>query len=330
MIKSFDLFNPYPNKEVTTLYCKIITDSLATNGFCIKPIDKIVNNNNETKGIIVVTLRDAVRAKKANYGFVITWIQGIEPEEYWLNHKDVLRLFYYSIRERIALRSSDFLLYCSETMKKHYERKYLFKTKNYYIMPCFNDVINETTVFSEKNNTFAYVGSLEKWQCYERTVKLYKTIERSISDAKLCVYTKDKTAALQMLLKYEIKNYEIEYINSLDLANELKKAKFGFCIRDDIEVNRVATPTKLSNYVSLGIVPLYSKCLNSFYSKSKDNPYCICVDDSNWIDQVKSLAKAGLCYDNVMKSFFATYKDYYSRDYHVKKLSRVLYKLLIQ
>ena len=324
MIDSFDYYNPDPNHEVTEYYCSIIIKSLGYFNIEVSSISQIVEKDNSDKGIIVVTLRDALLAKKAKYGYVITWIQGIEPEEYWLKHSDLCRYVYYSFRESRALKATDLILYCSEAMKRHYEKKYFFNSKIDYIMPCFNDEVSLDRSIHQKENVFAYAGSLEKWQCFEKTVLLYKSIERHIPNAKMCVYVKDSKTAKELLDKYEIENYEIAYFNHKDLEYELKKAKFGFCIRDDIEVNRVATPTKLSNYISLGIIPVYSKCLSSFYNKSKNNPYCVCVDEDGWLDKIINISNMEIDCSELLQSYSEFYRDYYSKEYHSDKLIQIM------
>lgn len=49
------------------------------------------------------------------------------------------------------------------------------------------------------------------------------------------------------------------------MKQEMKKAKFVFCIREDIAGNHVATPTKLSSYVCNGVFPVYSSCMKAFH-----------------------------------------------------------------
>lgn len=48
------------------------------------------------------------------------------------------------------------------------------------------------------------------------------------------------------------------------MSEALADVKFGFVLRNDVPVNRVATPTKLSSYLSAGVIPVFSKYLKDF------------------------------------------------------------------
>lgn len=63
------------------------------------------------------------------------------------------------------------------------------------------------------------------------------------------------------------------------MTDTLRDVKFGFVLRDDIAVNNVATPTKLSSYLSAGVIPIYSSALKDFYEKTKFMHCFVLVDD---------------------------------------------------
>ena len=127
----FDIYNPYKNQSVTTEYVSIIKDSLNAAGIDTKMTDTISKESaKKAEGIITITTRAAIKARKNGYKKVILWIQGVWPEESYMYHNSKFRYKVISYVEKKGIKAADFIFFCSDTMKKHYEKKYkLFWTK---------------------------------------------------------------------------------------------------------------------------------------------------------------------------------------------------------
>ena len=138
------------------------------------------------------------------------------------------------------------------------------------------------------------------------------------------VFARQKDLAKEILEKYQVKNYSIDYVCQERLKEEFRTAKFGFCIRDDIEVNRVATPTKLSNYIANGIIPIYSRCIDSFAKQSDGFKFGLCVDDNDFIDKIVRLCTSEISIVQVTEEILRCYGDYYSSIYYIKRLVNLL------
>lgn len=328
-LKEFIIYNPHSNTDVTAYYVDIIGKCLVELGFNVKNSFKLGDETRDI-GIIVVDLKDAIEARKVGYGYVIYWIQGVAPEEIFLKKKDILRYLLYTYREYKALKSADFVFYCSERMKFHYRNKYHIGVNDFYVMPCFNEEINPQNILEKeyKENIFIYAGSMEKWQNFEKTVLYYKSIEDNVHDAVFKVFCKDKVEAERILTKYGIKKYFIDYVNPKQLSDEIKRAKFGFCLREDITVNKVATPTKLSNYISNGVMPIYSECLDSFYVQAKGSRYCFNTNEHDCFSRIIKMCKIELAGEDILEDYRKCFGDYYSSEYHKNKIKEILFNIL--
>ena len=213
----------------------------------------------------------------------IVWFQGVSPEESFMSHKSHVRSALISQIEKIVLKKAKLVFLVSEAMKRHYENKYKIDlSAKCFIMPCFNETgVYEDAFSSEKYeaNSFLYVGSLLPWQCFEETVDLYSRIERqSTKPTKFYVFTQQKEEALNILQRYHVKHYVIDCVSKEELSNRIKHMKYGFVIREDSVVNNVATPTKFSNYLANGIIPIYSSSLRSFAAFDEGNNLGIVCD----------------------------------------------------
>ncbi len=204
------------------------------------------------------------------YRNIAVWMQGIHPEESYLNNRSKVRYVLLSAMECAVLRKAQCVFAVSDEMVRYYERKYRLDLRNKcFIMPCFNETGINERAFGNKDEhveRFVYIGSLSKWQCFEETVRVYAKVEElSSSPVSLTVLTKEQERAKEILERYGVRNFEVDHTEPEKLQSRLAGMKYGFVLRNDIAVNRVATPTKLANYLAAGIIPVYSSCLKSFH-----------------------------------------------------------------
>lgn len=200
----------------------------------------------------------------------IVWIQGVLPEESYMRNRSRLRTAVLSGIERYVLKRADYVLFVSDEMKRHYEEKYgLSFAGRCFVMPCFNELETLPEAFADggkySRNTMLYVGSLNRWQCFEETAALVKKVqERMGEDIPFHVFTRDRDEAQSVLELHGVRQYRVDFAAAEELKHRIAAYKYGFVLRKDHVVNRVATPTKFSNYISCGIIPIYSSCLKSF------------------------------------------------------------------
>jgi hypothetical protein len=257
----------------------------------------------------------------------VWWIQGIRPEESYAVHKSWLRKFVLEIIEYIEVRKTIFPIFVSDAMKEHYESKYKIKFKNYYIMPCCNDSFKPTS-FREpekyEKNTFCYAGSLDTWQCVDEALMLYKKLEDVDSSAKLILLVKDKEKAIELLNKYGIKNYEIDFVPVSELPNKLKPVKFGFIIRENLALNRVATPTKLMTYMGNGVIPIVSDCLDGLLENVGKSKFVVKISDSQDERPILEFINQTINADEIENDYEKIYREHYDAEIHIKNMINVL------
>lgn len=311
-----DIYNPYDNTSVTRDYIAIIESSLRElNVSCVNIKRLIREKDTKNRAVVVITALDVLKARLAGYRYIIFWAQGIAPEESFMRHHSSLRTMILSIIEYVALRTADFIFFVSDEMKAHYMEKYKIKFDDFYIMPCFNEELEEQSVLEHdySDNRFVYAGSMAAWQCFEKTVLLYKKMEEKYANqVNFRVLTFDVDKAREILLQNHIRNFSIASVPKEEVKKEMKKAKFGFCIREDIAVNRVATPTKLSSYVCNGVFPIYSSYIKAFHKLASGCRYCLCEDDKNLMDRMDEMIGKEIDKKGVFDEFKRVFGNYYS------------------
>ena len=323
------------NVSATEFYYNIIQQALK------KRYDLIYDGFEESelpakKDILIVcgSCTQMLRIWKKGYRKIVTWYQGTLPEESYMRNHSWLRKKVLSCIEKFALEHSVGNIVVSEAMIDHYENTYKLKLNNTYVMPCYNVEFQKECIISKnpESRVFVYAGGLSKWQCIDQMLRLYKRIEDRVEGrTKLLFFTPEIEKAKQLVADNGILNCEVSCVHYSELAEKMKQAKFGFALREDTVVNRVATPTKLANYVASGIIPVYSECIHDFYKQSSSNPYQIAIHDVNNIkdDEVDRIIKLmdKTIDGEILQASMHTYFDkYYNTEWHINNLAEMLGK----
>lgn len=323
------------NTTVTNYYFNILKQSAELVTKDVRVVDDIkkINNYNVTDIIVVGSILKAFTLLLRGYKNIVVWFQGAVPEESYMKNKSKIRMMILEIIEKYVLKKSALRIFVSEAMKSHYEDKYnLNFSDKYYLMPCYNTELHKDSFFTDNkynHNIFVYAGGLSVWQCFDETLRIYKIVEDlNYPNTKLLVLTPEKEKAKDMILKSSIKNYEIDYVPVEQLPRTLSNAKFGFIIRDHNVVNKVATPTKLSTYLSNGLIPIYSDVLNDFHINTENFIYKVSIDTDNYIDKVKSLMSKHIKPLDIYNEYDQLFQSYYNTNIHERNLSSKIKALL--
>lgn len=325
--------------EATIYYTQLVERALRNSGFEVTKTESTnIPFNSKEDFIFVIRVRDYIQAKlKFKTTKIILWYQGITAEEYLMINNYTLKAKIiakgYDILERYSLKTNYFSFFVSEAMKNFFERKHKLQIQDSYaIVPCYNKTLQKKYFNSELKyeNSFVYAGTLFAWQCFEKTAKLYSLIEKKNKNASFIVLTKEKEEAIRILEKYEIKNYEIKFVGLDDLDFELSKYKYGFILRENDPINLVSTPTKMNTYLSVGLMPIYTKAIDSFEKNLQLDNYEVKFEvDSNLEEIADKILKHNeldinyLHYFNVCESNF---KKYYDDDYNIELITNTLIK----
>ena len=257
------------------------------------------------------------------------WFQGVGGVEY-LHYgecgrlKRIERYIVLSIYEWIALKKATLNFFVSRRMLEYYQKKFGYNNDNYVIMPCFNDQLKEDSFYNEKYKkpTFVYAGNLAKWQCFPQMIDLYKKIKEHLPQAELTIYTPDQEDALKIL---EQKGVEaiIKYVPYLQLAEEIKGFKYGFLIREDDLVNNVATPTKMCNYLSNGIIPIFSNVIGDFKDEFRDLTYAIPLGNNlEGLEKLYELEDVEIDAKDVVNDYQTIFDKYYSEEFYINQIAQ--------
>jgi len=320
--------------SVTGTYMKIVQEACAAVGR-VESIEKGKHSSSKKSYVVTDTVQCALSYFARGYKNHISWMQGVVPEESYMRNKSKLRFWILSMMERIVLNRAKIVFFVSAAMREHYQKKYgINLTKKSIVMPCFNERNIVEDAFKEEKyatNTFVYVGSLHVWQCFEQTAELYARIEkRAEGKTKFFVYTFQKELAEEIIKKHGIENYTVDCVDKEELSQRIKGMKYGFVLREDCVVNNVATPTKFSNYLANGIIPIYSSTVKSFAEFDKENKLgivCNIEDKDSGVEKILAHMQSNVSAEDVRTKCQNAFADYYNADAYIAKISEKLKEL---
>lgn len=326
MAKKAYIYMNYPNVVVLNVYLDVIKEALVRLNYECEYI-KDFNGVSKQDLIVFPMGKDAFKYYFKGYRNFILWQQGATGAESFMRHGSKIRSGILNYMDCFAMKKAKMIFYVSQYMQEYYEKMaHTSFERKAYVMPCFNEVLDKELLekkdYSKK--VFTYVGSLDLWQCFNETVDIYAEIEKRIPDVFFKVLTFNTEKAKEIIKAKNITNYSVACVPKEQVKSELENATYGFIIRHDIEVNRVATPTKISSYLSAGVLPIYSTCLKDFHAQAHGKAFAYALNPKEDIDGLIQFINSDLDKSLVQQEIDDLFSTYYSKDYHVSNIIHCL------
>lgn len=184
---------------------------------------------------------------------VFTDMHGVVPEEL-LFQKQYIKAWVFEIVERIVVKNSKCIIVVTRAMAKHFRCKYLYSKSQFLHIPIF-DIFKSALTKKTKANKLVviYSGGVQKWQNVDLMIGAIK-IMPCLKYFILTPY--QKTFVEKLEADFSTIDITVATVPKKDVYAYYAKADFGFVLRSDELLNRVACPTKLVEYLSFGVVPI--------------------------------------------------------------------------
>jgi len=322
------------NHVVTDYYIDIIKEGMKKSGYNVKVVSSLNDIKDRSAPIIVSSAVQQLKLYLRGFRNFITWSQGAVPEESYMRNHSWLRWKIISMIDRFTFSRCKLLFVVSEYQKEFYEKKYrLDLSNNCYVMPCYNCEIEETCfkpADKYKNNIFVFAGSCKSvWQYFDETLLFYKKIEDKYGDKVFFrLLTPDIEYAKEKIKNVGIRYYDIDCVKPSELPRKLSSCKFGLLLRENNVVNNVATPTKLSTYMSCGLIPIVSDSIKDFAKSMKNRDYFVIVNSDNNITEVEKYIEKDINNNEVLEEFYKYWADHYNTQVHIDNISKLINQLL--
>lgn len=322
--------------NVTTFYLELIVDALNKIGvntillkdLSISPLLKLSKDS----WFLTTGHKDVTKLYYLGFRNFINWFQGLPAEEDFLHTHSRLRYAGMNFLDKTTFFHSSFGFYVSQYQLDYLCKKYHFVPKQTFIMPCFNEMLNPShfkVPGKYEKHTFCYIGSIGAWQRFEDVVSIYEQIEKTHPNCFLKILTQYTDEAKDILSRHSLQNYSIGSVAREQVANEISDCKFGFIIRDNIIINNVATPTKLSNYLASGVMPIFSDSLHSYVELAEKYPYLYMVSENDVIKKIEAAMNNDIKADDVLATYQKIFNNYFNRNAYLEQIMHKLSQFLL-
>ncbi len=190
-------------------------------------------------------------------GKIVTDMHGIVPEEErMLGHPAFAS--YYETVEQFILANSPVIVVVTEAMADHFRDKYPSSGAHFLTLP----IIEEFDVdWSRRRKRLPgdpyrviYAGGIQAWQNIDRMIEV-----GSAAPAPLRFeFLSNQHETIRSLAEGTslLERAEFGVVAKEELSRRYLETDLGFVLRDDTAVNRVSCPTKLSEYLAFGVLPV--------------------------------------------------------------------------
>lgn len=182
-------------------------------------------------------------------------IHGVVPEEFRM-HNDFFSAVLYEKEETLAVKKAGIVIVVTDAMRQYLQQKFRSTLKaravSFPMFPSFVPTLEARPLVDGKP-IVVYAGGLHKWQ---QVPKMIDAIVGTVDRCSHRFYCPEPQVVKDMLPPALLDAVAVEAKTHAELMILYPECHYGFILREDIIVNRVACPTKLVEYLAMGIVPI--------------------------------------------------------------------------
>lgn len=280
----------------------------------INGIFKNINKVIHCRGQEAVVIAKMLKKKNENIR-IIADIRGVPYEE--LKEVNIGRAkYFYELDNCIFTdKTINHINYISNELKKYYHERYNIKMINETVIPCFTSFgENLEGIDVSETLNILYVGGQQFYQRINDIPKLISKIRNNNINVILCLNGNKNYELENTFKKLNIKSEFYYNLNKQQLDSIYSKSDVGILIRDNTNLNKVASPVKLSEYLSKGLYLLIIGEVGDFYGFVKRYPklgYC-----NKSLEAIEELRLEKNLYD---KKFRKEFSERFSKEFCIKK-----------
>lgn len=210
--------------------------------------------------------------------------RGVLAEELSYDSKSFSKLYIYIINwvERYFLICSSKNIFVSTKMRKFYACKHNIDfRKEDLIRYIYADRKRFTLPFDKPNTDciqLCYVGSTTKYQMIPQIISFLSSMSSEINLSMTFFVPARSNSYVEELCKGKGFDFCIKNIANEEIARVLPKFHYGFLLREDHILNKVASPVKFYEYVSSGLRVISTRYVGDYSELMQANNLGVVVN----------------------------------------------------
>ena len=245
-------------------------------------------------------------ALSKNHKKLVWDVHGVVPEEFAL-YEDYWGVQEAGEAEAFLIQTARVIICVNKAMERHLRDKYGKLLRSIIcILPIFNLIDTQIEDIESNRNqkpVVVYAGGVQKWQKIE---EMQDSIAKVGDKCKYKICVSDPEAFMNLWNNRNLvllEDMEVKRVPPSQLFELYKQCDYGFALRDNSVVNRVACPTKIIEYLQYGIIPILDS------------------------EQIGDFVELGMHYLSIKEFCNSKFLDEEKKDYWIKDNFKVL-KLL--
>lgn len=221
-------------------------------------------------------------------------VHGIIPEEIGLAGCNRFKQYIYGLLEKAVAYRARKIVVVTTAMSNYLKGKYPWLNTNVLVYPILPITIvnkNRSVELESEVINLIYAGNMQGYQNIPLMAESIKRIA-NVPHLQFYILTGEKERMEKLFQQMGMggrANIIIDSVDPSELDKYYRKAHYGYILRDDVNVNNVACPTKIIEYLAYGIT---------------------CITKSN---KIGDFEKMGFDYINVNQLELSCLKPYKSK-----------------
>jgi len=239
-----------------------------------------------------------------------------------------IKLAQIKFRLMISKKFADYCIFVSDSLRNLYVRDH---KQNSAVIPCvadktvfyFSPELRAETrsklSFSPNDVVLIYVGSMALWQCIDETIQLITDHLMAKENNKAIILTPDEKTFLSHFSSDFRPRLICQSVSLVDVNKYLNAADFAIFLRENNNINKVASPVKFAEYSLAGLPVIMTEAVvQSFnYAKEFDNLVYSKLGETIEVPKksnnerrlaISRKATLQLSHDNARETLFRLYK----------------------
>jgi len=251
---------------------------------------------------------------------------------------------YMDRKEKEVILKSDRVLCVSNAYKKHLDEKHGLKGVNIGVLPggadsdkfYFDENLRRQTreqLGIKDRFILVYAGNMHPWQMFSRSIEVFKIIKSIEKKAHFLILTPFKDEAMAYINKMHLpkNDYTLLSVEHSHMPAHLNAADLGLLLRENHLLNKVASPTKFSEYVMCGLPVMMSEGIGDYSETMKSQRFGMVIHDNEnegeIIKKFTEFREAGLD-DTERQKFSEWATSLFSKENQLPVLLRIYSDLL--